>query len=77
MSYLYWLFGFGNEDDIDDDQINWCSKQRQLKYEIVKDIKRSLFFLEHIHNDTCKCDKPIDPIIKRLKKKKPKGNTKK
>lgn len=77
MSYLYWLLGMSNEDDIDDDQITWEPKQRILKYQVVKDIKRNIFLLEHVHNSTCACGPKPDPIVRRLKKKKLKGIAKK
>jgi len=69
MSYLYWLLGLSNEDDIDDDLITWEPKQRLLKYQVVKDIKRNIFLLEHVHNSTCKCGPGPAPIVRKLKKK--------
>jgi hypothetical protein len=68
-SYLFWLLGLNNEDD-EDDEHTWDPKQRILKYQVVKDIKRNIFLLEHIHNSTCSCGPGPEPIVRRLKKKK-------
>ena len=67
MSYLWYLLGYEDEEEKE----RWDQKQRERKYEVLKNIKRNLFILNHVHNNSCNCpNKKIENVIQYLKPKK-------
>lgn len=59
-----WLFGY-------EEPMTWCEKQRNKKYQVLKQIETHIFILQnHVHSDLCKCPEKYLNVCQRLPKKK-------